>query len=299
MELRVLKYFLAVANEQNITTAAQKLHLSQPTLSVQLKDLEKELGKQLLIRGSHGSRKVTLTEEGMILRKRAESILDLVEKTEKEISSSQDAIAGDIYIGAGETDSIRYFARAAKRLAAESPLIRYHFTSGNAAYVMERLDQGFIDFGLVFGPVDLKRYNKIPLFPKEQWGVLMPETSPLAEKSRITPDDLKNEPLIISHQKDSQTAINGWLGEDLSKLNIVATYNLILNAAILTEEGFGYTLCFNHLIDVIHHPRLCFRPLYPTLETEGCIIWRKYEILPKAATRFLTELQKELASHQP
>ena len=170
MEIRVLQYFLAIAREQSIIRAAESLHLSQPTLSTQIKNLEEELGKQLLIRGTKGSRKVILTEEGMILKKRAEEILDLVKKTEKEVTLSNDIIMGDIYIGTGETDGIRLIARAAKRLQDTYPGVRYHISSGNAAYVMERLDKGLYDFGIVFGPVDLTKYNALKMPVTDIWG---------------------------------------------------------------------------------------------------------------------------------
>lgn len=167
MELRVLQYFLAVAREQSIVRAAESLHLSQPTLSTQIRNMEEELGKQLLIRGTKGSRKVTLTEEGMILRKRAEEILDLVKKTEKEITCSDEIIIGDIYIGAGETDAMRIIAKAAKKLQKDYPGIHYHLSSGNATFVKERLDKGLLDFGIVFGEVDLIKYNAIRIPAKD------------------------------------------------------------------------------------------------------------------------------------
>ena len=187
MELRVLHYFLAVAREQSISAAAQSLHLTQPTLSTQLKALEEELGKQLLVRGTKGSRKVTLTEEGMILRKRAEEILTLVNKAEEEIAHSDDTVVGTVSIGAGETDIVRYFAKAARTLQKRYPDIRYQISSGNAEYVLEYLDKGLIDFGLVFGEVDQRKYQSLPLPAKDTWGVLMRRDSPLAEKEAITP----------------------------------------------------------------------------------------------------------------
>ena len=187
MELRLLNYFLAVAREQSISAAAQSLHISQPALSTQLKLAEQELGKQLLIRGSKGSRKVTLTEEGMILKKRAEEILSLVKKTEDEISRSDETVIGDIYIGAGETDIIRLFARVARSLQKKYPDIHYHISSGNAEYVLEYLDKGLIDFGLLFGDVDTRKYEAIPLPVKDTWGVLMRRDAPLAQKEVICP----------------------------------------------------------------------------------------------------------------
>ncbi|MBD5453770.1 MAG: LysR family transcriptional regulator, partial [Lachnospiraceae bacterium] len=180
MELRVLQYFLAVAREQSIIRAAESLHLSQPTLSTQIKAMEEELGKQLLIRGTKGSRKVTLTEEGMILRKRAEEILNLVQKTEREISLSDQIIVGDVYIGTGETDAIRIMAKAARELYKAYPGIHYHIASGNSDFVLEQLDKGLIEFGMIFGSIDHAKYNSIPLPYKDTWGVLMRKDSPLA-----------------------------------------------------------------------------------------------------------------------
>lgn len=185
MELRVLHYFLAIAREQSIVRAAESLHLSQPTLSTQIKNMEEELGKQLLIRGTKGSRKVTLTEEGMILRKRAEEILALVRKTETEITLSDNIIMGDVYIGTGETDAVRLIAKAAKTLQKSHPGIHFHISSGNATFVMEQLDKGLIDFGIVFGNVDFTKYNALKMSDADLWGVLMRKDSPLAVKEVI------------------------------------------------------------------------------------------------------------------
>ncbi|MGI6177397.1 MAG: LysR family transcriptional regulator [Eubacterium sp.] len=297
MELRVLEYFLAVAREQNITAAAESLHLTQPTLSIQLKALEDELGKQLLVRGTKGSRKVTLTEDGKLLRVRAEEILNLVEKTENEISQSGEAAAGDVWIGTGETDTIRVFARAAKKLQNSCPDIHYHFMSGNASYVMEQLDKGLIDFGLLFQEADSKKYDIMRIPIKEHWGVLMRRDDPLAMKENISPEDLKDLPLITSSQENAKKQLASWMHRSVPRLNIVATYNLILNAAILTDEGFGYTIGFDKLLDTAldqGNSSLCFRPLSPIMEDEAFIIWKKYQIFSKAADRFLQQIREEL-----
>ena len=223
MELRVLQYFLAVAREQNISSAAESLHLSQPTLSTQLKALENELGKQLLIRGTKGSRKVLLTEEGMLLRKRAEEILELVRMTESEISLSNEVVAGDVYIGTGESDLIRIFARAAKHIQEKHPDIHYHILSGNASFVQEHLDRGLIDFGVVYSPVDTSIYNTIKIPVHDTWGVLMRRDSPLAQKNAVQPQDLLDKPLILSAQKADAWPMSNWFGHDITKLNVVAT----------------------------------------------------------------------------
>ena len=295
MELRVLQYFLAVAREQNISSAAESLHLSQPTLSTQLKALEQELGKQLLIRKTKGSRKVLLTEEGMLLRKRAEEILELVRMTESEISLSNEVVAGDVYIGTGESDMIRIFAKAAKNIQKKHPDIHYHILSGNAAFVQDYLDRGLIDFGVVYSPVDPNVYSCVKVPVRDTWGVLMRKDSPLAEKDSIQPQDLQDEPLIISAQKTDAWPMSDWFGQDMSRLNVVATYNLVFNASLLVEEGLGYAVCFDKLINVSGNSSLCFRPLSPKMEAQASIIWKRYQVFSKAADCFLRELEDVLS----
>lgn len=292
MELRVLGYFLAVAREQSMVRAAQSLHLSQPTLSTQLKALEEELGKQLLIRGSKGSRKITLTEEGMILRKRAEEILNLVQKTQREISLSDQTIVGDVYIGTGETDAVRFIARAAKELYQTYPGIHYHISSGNADFVSEQLDKGLIDFGIVFGNVDHAKYHSIELPFKDLWGVLMRRDAPLAEKPVICPEDLWDKPLIISKQEDSKATLSGWLQKELSELEVVATYNLLFNASLLVEEGLGYAIGLDKIINTSGNSKLCFRPLSPQREAGMQIVWKKYQVFSKACEKFIQKLKE-------
>ena len=291
MEFRLLEYFLAVAREQNITAAAESLHISQPALSTQLKNMEKEFGKQLLIRGVKGSRKVILTEEGMILRKRAEEMLSLMKRTEEEITGSNETIAGNVFIGTGETEIVRLFAKVAKKLQKEYPGIRYNISSGNAEHVLEYLDKGLIDFGLLITKIDPQKYEAIPVPIKDTWGVLMRKDSPLAKKEAICPEDLWDKPLIVSHQKGDDVYLNQWLQREESELHIVATYNLLFNASLLVDEGLGYALCFDKLINT-QGSNLCFRPLYPQLEAPGFIVWKKYQVFSKAANIFLRYLQK-------
>lgn len=291
MELRVLRYFLAVAREQNILRAAESLHLSQPTLSTQIRQLEEELGKQLLIRGTKGSRKIVLTDEGMILRRRAEEILDLVEKTQTEIALSDSVIIGDVYIGAGETDAVRLLARAARELQSVHPGIHYHISSGNAEFVIEQLDKGLIDFGVIFGDADLKKYNALKIPVKDTWGVLMRRDSFLAAKKAITPEDLLPLPLILSHQVNQQSQFSAWLNCDMEKLNVVATYNLLFNASILVDEGLGYAVGLDKIIYAGENSSLCFRPLDPGVEAEMNIVWKKYQLLSKASEQFLKKLK--------
>ncbi len=291
MDIRVLQYFLAVAREESITKAAETLRMTQPPLSRQLKDLEEELGKQLLIRGS---KKVTLTEDGMLLRKRAEELVDLMEKTKAELSSSNESINGDIYIGCGETEGISFLAQTAHNLQKKHPLIHYHIYSGDAERVMERLDKGLIDFGLLVGPTDITKYDYIRLPVKDTWGVLMRNDSLLAEKEMIRAEDLWDKPLILSHQSSINNEMFSWLRADISKLNIVATYDLIYNAAQFVKKGLGYVIALDKLINTTGDSNLCFKPLFPELEAELCIVWKKYQILSRASNMFLKQLQKEL-----
>ncbi len=293
MELRLLEYFLAVAREQNITAAAESLHISQPALSTQLKNLEDELGKQLLIRGVKGSRKVILTEEGMILRKRAEEMLLLMRRTEEEITGSNETIAGNVFIGTGETEIVRLFAKVAKKLQQKYPDIRYNISSGNAEHVLEYLDKGITDFGLLFTEIDPQKYEAIPVPIKDTWGVLMRKDSPLAEKETICPEDLWDKPLIVSHQKGDDVYLNQWLQREESELHIVATYNLLFNASLLVDEGLGYALCYDKLINT-QGSNLCFRPFFPQLEARGFIVWKKYQVFSKAANIFLKYLRELL-----
>ena len=297
MEIRALENFLAVAREQNITAAAESLHISQPALSTQLKAMETELGKQLLIRGVKGSRKVMLTEEGMILRKRAEEILLLMRRTEEEIAGSNETIAGNVFIGTGETEIVRLFARIAKKLQQKYPDIRYHISSGNAEHVLEYLDKGLIDFGLLFTEIDTQKYEAIPVPIKDTWGVLMRKDSPLAQKETICPKDLWDKPLIVSHQKGDDAYLNQWLGREESELNIVATYNLVFNASLLVDEGLGYALCYDKLVNT-HGSNLCFRPFSPRLDAYGFIVWKKYQVFSKAANIFLQDLRSMLSEEE-
>lgn len=294
MELRVLRYFLAVAQEESISGAAEYLHLTQPTLSRQLMDLENELGKKLFIRGS---RKVSLTEDGILLRKRASEIVELVEKTESEFWGTEEAIAGDIYIGGGESDAMRLIARTARELQLSHPNIHYHLFSGNAHDVCERLDRGCLDFGILLDPGDLKRYDYISLPVTDVWGVLMRKDSPMAAKEALHPEDLLDKPLLLSRQSMGRDKLSTWFGQAYTSLNVTATYNLIYNASLMVEEGLGYALALDRLVNTSGDSQLCFRPLEPRLEVQLYVVWKKFQIFSKAAARFLTVLQETAAKH--
>lgn len=293
MELRVLKYFLAVAREGSITGAANSLHLTQPTLTRQLQDLEKELKQKLLIRGKY---KVTLTPEGMILRKRAQEIVDLVEKTQSELSIS-DTISGDIYIGGGESDCMKHIAHIIKEIQKDYPDIKFHIYSGNAEDVTEKLDKGLLDFGVLIQPVDLSKYDTITLPDKDIWGVVMRKNSKLAKKDYIELEDLKKLPLINSRQ--AMRKLNGknefieWFQGEFENLNTVATINLVYNAAVMVKAGIGYAITLDKLVDTSSESTLCFKPLKPQLESALDIVWKKYQVFSPAAKLFLDKLKEK------
>lgn len=289
MELRVLRYFLAVAQEESISAAADYLHLTQPTLSRQLMDLEEELGKKLFIRGS---RKVTLTEDGVLLRKRANEIVDLVEKTESEFHEAEDVTAGDVYIGGGESDAMGFISKAARELQIKCPLIRYHLFSGNADDVGERLDKGLLDFGIMIEPSDLKKYDYIKLPVTDVWGVLMRRDSQLAARETIRAADLWDVPLILSRQAMRKSRLSEWLERDYDSLHVAATYNLIFNASLMVKEGLGYALTLDKLVNTSQDSVLCFRPVEPYLESPLYIVWKKYQIFSRATERFLQVLHE-------
>ena len=292
MEIRVLKYFLAVSREGSITAAANSLHLTQPTLTRQLQDLEKELGQKLFVRGKY---KISLTPEGMILRKRAQEIVEMVEKTEAEFRSIRDIIAGDIYIGCGETDSMKYIAEVMKELQQEYPDIKFHIYSGNAEDVTEKLDRGLLDFGILIQPIDLSKYDNITLPDKDVWGVILRKDNPLAQKTVIKLEDLKNVPIIASRQMSPKYSKDSgfldWFKDEFDRLNIAATYNLVYNATIMVKAGIGCAVTLDKLADTSKESEVCFRPLSPKLESGLDLVWKKHQVFSPAAKLFLTRLQ--------
>lgn len=295
MELRVLRYFLAIAREGSITRAANYLNVTQPTLSRQIKDLEEELGQQLLIRGNHS---VSLTAEGMILRKRAEEIVDMVGKTKAEFSSMEEAICGDIYIGGGETEAMKIIAEVIKDLRNDYPQIRYHLYSGNAEDVTERLDKGLLDFGILIQPTNISKYDYLTIPTKDVWGIIMRKDSPLAQQETVACKDLLSLPLICSRQvmQDSlaRNEFKDWFGADFDKLNIVTTFNLLFNAALLVEQGVGYATALDKLVNTIDNSELCFRPFAPRLESMLNVVWKKYQVFSPATKVFLEALSTKI-----
>lgn len=296
MEIRVLRYFLAIAREGSITNASNSLHVTQPTLSRQIHDLEEELGQKLFARSSHS---MALTAEGMILRKRAEEIVSMVDKTKSEFSYMEHDIGGDIYIGGGETEAIKLVAQIAKDLRDTYPNIHYHLYSGNSEDVTERLDKGLLDFGILIQPANIAKYDYISIPAKDTWGVIMRKDSPLAEKDSICKEDLLDVPLICSRQAICQkrpgNKFADWFGDDFDKLDIVTTFNLIYNAAIMVEAGIGYAVTIDKITNTSEDSSLCFRPLRPQLDSGLDIVWKKYQVFSSAAEIFLERLRQDFA----
>lgn len=294
MDIRVLRYFLAVAREQSYSVAAQRLFLSQPTLSRQIKELEDELGKPLFIRSNKG---VTLTEEGMILRKRTEEIVELLDKTEQEIRHSSDVVSGKVYIGAGETYAIKLIADTAQKLQSDHPDIQYSIYSADGTDVLERLDKGLIDFGLIFQSYDQAKYEGFDIPLKDTFGVLMRRDAPLADKDEIKLSDLKHLPLIIPRQENHSRMLEEQLGFEEGELNIAAEYNLVYNGSVMASEGMGYCVCLDRLINVTGDSNMCFKPIVPRIEVACSFVWKRYTVFTKAASLFLSQFREDVQQH--
>ena len=295
MDIRVLRYFLAVAREQSYSVAAERLYLSQPTLSRQIKELEDELGKTLLIRSNKG---VSLTEDGMILRKRAEEIVELMEKAEQEVRHSSDIVSGKVYIGAGESYSVKLIADTAKNLQAQHPDISYSIYSADGTDVLDRLDKGLIDFGIIFQSFDSNKYDGFEIPLRDTFGVLMRRDMPLAAKDTISLSDLKGLPLIIPRQPNHNTHISDLISESAgSDLNIAAEYNLVYNGSVMAAEGMGYCIPFDRLINVSGDSPLCFRPLVPAIEAVCTFVWKRYTVFTKAASLFLEQFREDIEKY--
>lgn len=291
MELRVLRYFLAVAHEGSFTRAAERLFVSQPTLSKQLGDLEETLGCRLFERGA---RRVTLTEAGELLRRRAEDIVTLAERARAELAAPVGTVAGEVAIGCGETDAMRLLGRAAKALFASHPQVTLGLHSGNAEEVKARLARGLLDFGLFIEPTDLAEYDFLRLPAWDTWGLLVRADHPLAARPFVTARDLEGVPLLCSHQRLVDNALSGWLGEDFGRLRVVATYNLVYNAALMVEEGVGCALTLDRLVDVSGARPLRFLPLHPALRVGILLAWPKGRPLTRAAAAFLACAKREV-----
>ena len=285
MEIRVLRYFLEIAREGSMTAAAETLHVSQSALSKQMKDLEEELGKDLFRRESRG---LSLTDEGILLRRRTEDILDMVDKTTEEFKTIDDLQGGDVHLGCAESFLISHIARKIKHFKERYPLFHYHIISGDRTVVLDRLDRGLMDFGVVVEMPDLDRYQYLEIPGNDTWGVLMPQDHPLAKKEAICVDDLYGEELICSEQS-VEVDIPRWCGKNVDRLRFTGNTNLVYNGSVFVKEGLGLMLCFEHLIQPCEENGLAFRPLEPRLENKMYLIWKKYQVFSPIAQRLLDE----------
>ncbi len=287
MEIRTLRYFLAVAREENMTRAAEILHVTQPTLSKQLKALKEELGKKLFTRHSFNIR---LTDEGMLLRNRAEDLVSMADKIEQEFVSLDDITGGDLYLGLAESFQIKYLAKAIKAFKDHYPSLHYHITSGDTEQITEKLDKGLLDFLVLAELPDAGKYEYLTFPENDVWGVIIPADDPLSKKETITLSDLKGLPLFCSDQ-GWKGEIRKWAGNDFSDLILEGTFRLSYNGSVFAREGLGYLLTFDHLIDTSDDSGVVFRPLTPRLETTLYLAWNRYQAFTPIAGRFLQHLK--------
>lgn len=295
MEIRVLRYFLMAAREENLTRAAARLYVSQPTLSRQLKQLEAEVGRKLFIRSNYS---IQLTEEGRRLKKRAEDILEMHDRTLEEFQTPDEDGSGEVYIGAAETRAFAWLARTCQIIQKQMPSLIIHLYAGNTETVIERLEQGLIDFALIVEEADTGRYSCLQLPFQDRWGLIFPKSDPLAGQSSVTVDDLLNRPLIVSRQGLKEDYPR-WFREKQDQLQIVADFDLIFNASILAETGYGYLLGFDGLVNTGPSSLLTFRPLSPPLTTSSYLVWKKYEMFSPAARQFLEALEQLTGGEDP
>ncbi len=288
MKIRVLRYFMAIAREENMTRASEQLHISQSALSKEIKKLEEELGHTLFIRTN---KNMKLNDEGMLLRKRASDILTMVDKTAEEFSMLDNITGGEIRIGCAESIQIKYLARVIKSFKEDYPDFVFRIFSGDTEPVAERLERGLLDIAVIVEPPNLSKYNYLPIPEKDIWGVVMRQDSHLAEKTSLTFEDLCDLPLFTSEQS-IRADFPHWCGENIEKLNIAGTFNLAYNGSVFVREGLGYLLTFEHLIDTSKESGLCFRPIVPVLQTSMYIIWKKYQIFSPIIELFLKKLKE-------
>ncbi len=288
METRLLRYFLTVAHEENITRAAEVLHITQPTLSRQLTQLEEETGVTLFIRGK---RKITLTAEGMLLRRRAEEIISLIDKTEKELLEQEEFLEGSIAIGCGELYSVNLLAQIIKDFKINYQHVKFNLYTGNSDQLKEKLEQGLIDIALLLEPVSIEKYEFIRLPVKERWGVIMPAGCPLAQKSAVAAHDLTALPLITGMRSTVNSELANWLGSDIANFNTAFTSDLAANAVLMVQHGLGYLVTLENVIPFLAESKVTFRPLTPELNFRTVLAWKRYAPASPAAVKFTQHLK--------
>lgn len=289
MNIRVLRYFLAICREGNMSRAAQALHVTQPTLSRQMADLERELGCELLVRGN---RTVTPTEKGLYLRRRAEEIVALADQTTSDLTHDDDVIEGDVSIGAGESEGMRVVAARIRAFRERYPHVRFHLRSGNSINVVEWLERGLVDFAVLMAYPEINRFEHVRLTPTDTWGVPMPNGHPLAQTDVITPQDLVRRPLILSEQALETDELSQWFGSLARQVEVAATYNLAFNAALLVRENVGCALVYDRLVPTGQGAGMEFRPLDPPVASSIDFAWKRGHALARAPRAFLEEMHR-------
>lgn len=289
MDLKSLRYFLAIADEGSISAAAESLNLSQPNISRQMTLLEKELGAKLFERGS---RRIVLTEEGMLLRRRAVEILQLADTAVTEIGSAGKDVIGTVRIGCGETDAMRVVARAIRRFSETYPMVRFELHSGNAEDVSDLLERGLVDFGVLIEPTDKTRYDYLSFPTDIRWGALVRRDDPLARLHGVSPSDISGRRVIVSRQNMAANGISGWMGPDFPEPDVVATYNLLFNASLLVSEGVGIALCLEGIVNTSGDSDLVFVPFEPELRVGMSLVWKKNSVQGRAQGLFLDGLRE-------
>lgn len=288
MEIRVLRYFLAVVREQGINRAAEVLHITQPTLSRQLSQLEDEVGVKLFHRGA---KKITLTNEGILLRRRAEEILALVDRTEQELVEQDELVEGRIVIGGGELAAMQELPEIIRSFREKYPLVTFDIFTGNADLVKEQMEKGLIDISVLLEPIDMEKFDFIRLEGKEQWVVLMRPDDPLAEKESISAKDLENAPLILPRRTNVQNELVNWLGDSFQESQVLFTSNLSTNGALMVQKGLAYSLVIEGSIPFWDKDKITFRPLSPQLTANSALAWKKQQPFSLAVTKFIQHMR--------
>ena len=288
MEIRVLRYFLTVVREEGINRAAEALHITQPTLSRQLSQLEKEVGVKLFNRGA---KKITLTNEGILLRRRAEELLALVDRTEQELIEQDEQVEGRVVIGGGELAAMQELPKIISSFREKYPLVTFDIFTGNADVVKEQMEKGLIDIGVWLEPIDIEKFDFIRLKGKEQWGVLMRPDDPLAEKEVITAKNLENTSLILPRRNNVQNELTNWLGDSFQESQVLFTSNLSTNGALMVQSGLAYSLVIEGSVPFLDKEKIIFRPVSPRLTSNSVLAWKKQQPFSLAATKFIEHMK--------
>ena len=292
MEIRVLRYFLTVVREGGISRAAEVLHITQPTLSRQLAQLEEEVGVRLFYRGA---RRITLTNEGILLRRRAEEILSLVDRTERELVEQEELVEGRIVIGCGELAAVQVLPEIIESFHERYPLVSYDIFTANADLVKEQMEKGLIDIGVLLEPIDMDKFDFIRLTGKEQWVVLMRPDDPLAEKEAVRAKDLEDLPLILPRRTNVRNELSNWLGDSFQSTKVLFTSNLSTNGALMVRRGLAYLIAIEGSVPFLDQEKITYRPLYPALTADSVLAWKRQQPFTLAAGRFIEHIRSELS----